>query len=360
MTQERSLRLKLQAMAALILLAGCAKEVSLASPKYPLDQCRRVALIDESGVSIRGAEDMGLDAAHDRLFVSAYDRRAAERAARRGAASIPQGGVYAVSLAALLDADDSLPVRAVVRSVIPGGLRPHGLSFDAAADELFVINRAYRRTGGHWRMTPRLLRIGAGGEALPGDNEKAPCAANDVLNDGGKLYFSFDHEYCDWRAALEDVFPARRSGVATEDGRTVYARAAFANGMTLLPDDDIALADTRARAILIMTADAGDLTLRIKIKTPGGPDNLTLAADGGVVAAVHPSLLKIALHRRLFVGGAPSRVIKANPQTGDVAVLFDDPTGALFSAATVAVEWKNALVIGSVTDEGILVCGGAS
>ena len=68
----------------------------------------------------------------------------------------------------------------------------------------------------------------------------------------------------------------------------------------------------------------------------------------------------MALHRRLGIGRAPSRIIKANPQTGAVEILFDDPDGALFSAATVAVEWAGALIAGSVTDEGLLVCRAAA
>jgi len=60
--------------------------------------------------------------------------------------------------------------------------------------------------------------------------------------------------------------------------------------------------------------------------------------------------------RRLGIGAAPSRIVEADPSTGRVDILFDDPKGKTFSAATVAVETRDGLIAGSVLDEGVLVC----
>ena len=79
-------------------LAGCGP----AAPPALVEaaQCRRLALVDAAGRPVVGAEDLALDAEGRRLFVSAYDRLAAEaRLGRRGEAP-PAGGVYALPLAA--------------------------------------------------------------------------------------------------------------------------------------------------------------------------------------------------------------------------------------------------------------------
>ncbi len=362
MKSTKRTALRAAVLAGTVLTAACAGEAAVSPAKYAADQCRRVGVIDQAtGLPVRGAEDLVLDAASDRLFLSAYDRRAVEKAARKKAFSIPEGGLYAVSLSGLLD-DATMTINAgpVVRpDDIAGGLRPHGIAFDPSVGEITFINRAYQRINDKWRMTPRIERVGADGELYVGGRDEAPCAANDILEDHGATYLSFDHEACDWRARLEDALFLKRSGVATGAGRTVYDRAAFANGIARTLAGEIALADTRAKSILLMSDERDGLKLRAAIETPGGPDNLTVAEDGGLVAAVHPSLFRMGLHRQLGLGSAPSRIIKADPDRGSVEILFDDPSGALFSAATVAIEWREKLIIGSVTDEGLLVCKGA-
>ncbi len=343
-------------------LAACSRGPEF-DVRFAPETCRRVALVDgAAGASVRGAEDLAVDAGTRRLFISAYDRRAVERAARRGARAVPEGGIYQVSLATLLGAGalgagaGALTVSpAAAADEIPGGLRPHGLSFDALADEIVFINRAYQKIDGKWRMTPRIERVGARGEAFIGRSEAARCGANDVHALAGQTLASFDHAACGWRAGLEDVFALRRSGVVDGD-YVLFDRARFANGLARTPAGDIVLAATRERAVYVMDETAEGLRPRRRIEVPGGPDNLTVAADGSVVAAVHPSLVRMGAHRKLGLGRAPSRIVRADPDTGRVEVLFDDPKGKLFSAATVGVLWNGALIAGSVLDEGLLVC----
>ncbi len=342
------------------LAAGCSESPEI-NARFTADACRRVSLLDEdSGARIKGAEDLAIDKRTQRLFVSAYDRRAVEKAARRGAKAIPQGGLYQLPLKALLESEgSSLSVRpAAIADEIPGGLRPHGLSFDPLADEIVFINRAYHRIDGRWRMTPRIERVGADGAAFIGLSERARCGANDVSATAGEALATFDHAACGWRAGLEDIFSLKRSGVAAGD-YVLFDNAQFANGLARTSAGDLVLAATRERAIYVMDETSKGLKPRKRIAVPGGPDNLTVAADGAVVAAVHPSLVKMGAHRKLGIGRAPSRIVKAEPETGRVEILFDDPTGALFSAATVGVLWNGALIAGSVLDEGLLVCKSA-
>ncbi|HRX40166.1 MAG: hypothetical protein R3C54_02090 [Parvularculaceae bacterium] len=352
---ERLAVLVIAAMAA-----GCA-EKPVGEAKYQANDCRRVALVDStSGEAIRGAEDLTVDLENQRLFVSAYDRRLVERAARRGEPVIPEGGVYQVSLGAFssgADEADAWPVAPA--GEFTGGLHPHGISYNAEAGEIAFINRAYVRVKGAWKMVPQIERVGVNGEAIVSGAGKTPCAANNVLDEGGAALITFDHERCDWRGGLEDALSLRRSGVADDKGDRLFDRALFANGIARAGDGRIALAATRENALLLMKQEGDKLKLTQRVRLPGGPDNLTVSSDGGIVAAVHPSLMAIGLNRRLGVGKAASRIVKIDPETGAVEILFNDPHGELFSAATVAAEWNGGLILGSVTDEGLLFCKGA-
>ncbi len=343
------------AIAAMATMVSACGRAEAGGARYSHEQCRRVALIGVDGAPIIGAEDLALDADNDRLFVSAYDRRATERAAKRKTGAPPNGGVYALPLEKLFDrrAEEANVSSLAAPADFAGGLRPHGLYYDAANKELVFINRTYARDGRKWRMTPQLQRIGANGEMFIGEAKTAPCAANDIVNHDGQILTSFDHASCGFGGGLEDIFRLKRSGYANEHG-VVFDKAAFANGIAKLGNGDVVLAATRENALLVVNAENGDVRRRIKL--PGGPDNLTLAADGGIVAATHPKMLKLAFNRKLGWGRAPSRIVKADTETGEVEVLFDDPEGALFSAATAAIQTESGLVAGSVTDEGLLVC----
>ena len=350
--------LKAALCVGLAALAGGCKREEVGKPKYTLDQCRRVALIDEvNGEIIRGAEDLALDAERGRLFVSAYDRRAVERAARQKQDALPQGGVYAVPIESLFDAKaNELRVASLATPAdFPGGLHPHGIDYDAANKELVFVNRTFERKGRKWRMVPRIQRIGANGEMFVGAATPAHCAANDLTATAAGLYASFDHASCGIGGSFENLFRLKRSGVSDETG-PVFSRAAFANGLAQMRSGELVVAATRESAILFLKRDENGFSERARTKLPGRPDNLTIASDGDVVAALHHSIASLTSARKFGVGKSPSRIVKANGDTGAVALLFDDPKASLFSAATAAVEIDAGLVAGSVVDDGLLVC----
>ncbi len=101
------------------------------------------------------------------------------------------------------------------------------------------------------------------------------------------------------------------------------------------------------------------------VEVPGGPDNLTWDGLGGLIAALHPSLYRIAAYRYGYLDTAPSRVVRVDLDR-KVEVLFDDTGGEVFSGASVAVLAArglsgSVLVAGSMRDAGVLVCqAGAS
>ncbi len=343
--------------AVFVCAASCAKDVGEA--RYTQADCRRVAIIDaETGATVTGAEDLAPDFANKRLYVSAYDRRAAERAARKSGPEPAEGGLYAISFNDLFQSPGT-PVAAssvIDRDDVENGLRPHGIAFDPATGDLAFINRGYVKDGGRWRMRPQKINIDSNGTVAAAETH---CAANDIAHVDSGIFVTADHEGCGWRAAVEDVFGGRGGGVIGEDGARIADKVGFANGL-LVADDELIVAATREKKLRRYARAAPTFVEETPLQLPGAPDNLTLSKDGEIVAALHPSLIRLAFQRKLGFGRAGSRIVRIDPAAGDSTILFDDPKGALFSAATAAVETDRGLIAGSVVDEGLIVCEAAS
>jgi hypothetical protein len=106
------------------------------------------------------------------------------------------------------------------------------------------------------------------------------------------------------------------------------------------------VAETRSNRLLRPDGSAVDL--------PGAPDNLTASTEG-LVIALHPSLLRLWPYLAGWSEHAPTRIALVR-DGGAVELLYDDPAGARFSAATTAVLADGRLIAGSVRDAGLLVC----
>lgn len=342
---------------AALTLASCAEKAD-GDPRYALGDCRRVTLIDEeSGKAVVGAEDLAYDAAARRVLISAYDRRAVEREAKRRAADIEQGGIYAAPIDALKGEAATLALSSIVsRETVAGGLRPHGVSFDGDRREITFINRSYQQINGDWRMTPRIERAGADGSVFIGDGGKPRCSANDVAMLGDETFVSFDHAACGWRGGLEDIFASPASGLDRSDGADVFGGVRHANGVVATTDHRLALAATRDKSVMILDQRSSGFGIDKTIGLPGAPDNLTIGAGGKIIAALHPSLFAIGAERRLGWGRSGSRVVSIDPESAAVELLFDDPVASLLSAASAAIEEEGVLVIGSALDRGLVVC----
>ncbi|MEM8772733.1 MAG: hypothetical protein AAGD92_13890 [Pseudomonadota bacterium] len=340
---------------ALVVLSGalfsaCAEN---APPVYANDQCRRLNLIDEqTGQTIIGAEDIAFDPLNQRIIISAYDRRAAEKAARKSADAPVEGGVYEVSLDPLFSGVEALEVTSIVdRGAFENGLRPHGVSVDRKSGAFGFINRAYKQEGRKWRRESELASV-----SISGNLTIAPahCAANDVVLNGAFTWTTYNHASCEAGAAFEDIFNQRRSGFFL-NGEPIAGDIGFANGVAL-DGDALVVAATREKALHLFEADAETATRVRTIQLGGAPDNISLDGKGNVIAAVHPSLMRLALNRKLGIGRAPSKILSINLDTNEKTTLFHDKKGAAFSAATVGIETRRGLVLGSVTDNGLLVC----
>lgn len=325
--------------------------------------CRAVA-VTAHGRPVTGIEDLVVDDARGQAVLSAYDRRAAPEKAG--------GGLFLLPLAAL--AGERAEAVELSAGFHPqGGFRPHGMDVRGEADGSRSVLAVNRR----WTGDTVVERFSLTGDVLRHRGTvKSPllCRANEVaFLDGERFLFTSDHGGCGWAAGvLEDVLNLHRGFVGlVEEGRALVLATGigFANG--LLPDpaaDRLFVAATREDAVLVYRLSAllegNGAAVPERIAVPGGPDNLSHAAGGvlagRVLAAVHPSLFALALHRFGLPFGlpggatAPTRIVALGPNGVEV-VAEDD--GRRLSGATVAVAWSGGLIAGSATSDRLLVCG---
>ena len=315
------------------LAATCAAYgLWLITPEAPLQarfapgDCRQVALSDpRTGRAVIGVEDMAL-APDGTLILSAHDRLDP---------AWPDGGVYGLRLrgpaagAALrrLDAPRS------------GVFRPHGIALDPEMRRLAVINRV-----GVGAARVEIGWLGPNGwdpDQLVEDRRL--CRANDLTFRGRVVVATLDRADCG--VSLRDLSPWAATGALARLGpagltfETTGLR--FPNGI-----DGQAVAESRAGAIRLGPG-AG-------LMVPGAPDNLTRDHEGALIAALHPSLLRLFLMRQGVLRRAGSRIVRIEGQV--IEMLFDDPRGQVISGATVGMLADGRLLIGSATAPGLVVC----
>jgi sugar lactone lactonase YvrE len=355
--QPAHTHLKQVLFAALLLLAGSAAAA-------PPAGCRHVTLTDQaSGAPIKGIEDLAIDRRTGAAWLAAQDRSVSP--------SQP-GGLYRLSGEARRRAfEDKRAALQALQGDLGFPFHPHGLALGPSplGDTLWVINHRDRPAA----TTVELVRLGADGPmhgATIADDRL--CAANDlVITPNRRVFLSRDHDSCTtagiWaenilgfeRASVVEIEPP--AGLAAPQIRTVLENLAFANGLAV--DAGILyIALTRADEIgAYSLADLGRLPSPAavrRIALPGAPDNLSMAADGRLLAALHPSLLRLAWHRAGWFGGAsaPGLAVAIAPGSATPAVIYDDPEGALLPAVTVAARIGTDLLLGSATGAGLVIC----
>ncbi|MEM8837122.1 MAG: hypothetical protein AAGE89_03440 [Pseudomonadota bacterium] len=343
---------------------------------YQHDQCHRLKLVDAAnGTSIRGAEDIASLPGGD-LLISAYDRRMKDRDGKP-----PEGGVYYLSKR---DLDRNEATVTPILTPREGGLRPHGIAAHAIDKEtarVAVVNRAWVSSGDDRPSEePEILTFAF---RLP-EREAGPvlalsddrfCRANDLaFRDQDTLEVTIDRNACSGFASFyENVLRQEKGRILTLDLSdnaanvvgTLDSTLAFPNGIGTKSlswegteeDQYVAVAETRGNRIRFYPFADDPEGRWDPVTLPGSPDNITVGKPGLILAALHPNLVTLALYRYdwPFFETAPSRIVKI---TGtQVLTLFDDPSGEVFSAASVAVHTFGKLVIGSVGDDGVLVWG---
>ncbi len=309
---------------------------------------------------IPGPEDLVVDRQSGTVMISFTDRRAAMRGEHA------RGGISAYSPAKPL----APPV------LLTGGFKrpftPHGMSLYEAPDGtrlLYVVNMGmdshfFESTGSsvieifEYRGGKLLHR-----ETIQGKDLTSP---NDLLGVGPRrFYVSIDHgAYSPFGKKLENYLQLPISYILYYDGkrfRKVAGGLAYANGLALSPDGTRLYAGaTVGRKIHVYERDktTGDLKELTSIRLDTGVDNLDVDEKGTIWAGCHPKLLEFVKHSKDPAALSPSEVLRIRPLKDgkyDITRVYLDP-GKELSGSSVAVSWRNRLLIGAVYENRFLDC----
>ncbi|MGD9800435.1 MAG: SMP-30/gluconolactonase/LRE family protein [Parvularculaceae bacterium] len=308
-----------------------------------IEQCRRVDIFP-------GTEDVTIDSELNIAFISADDRRATF------AGQPTQGGIYALKL----DGTDS------VTKVSPdlfGDFHPHGISLwrdDEGRKRLFVINHTLDNGD-----RVEIFDVGFRGMLIHVDSVAFPemTSPNDVLGVGPRSFYVTNDRAFDggFFGNVEAYLTLPLANVAYFDGAkgTIAARElAYANGINMSADGETVYASAfLGRTVTVYDRDieSGALTKRKTIRVNTGPDNIEVAADGGLWIGGHSKVFDFLKHVSDPLAVAPSHVIRVDPETGaHEDVLID--TGGAINASSVGAVWMDTLVVGAVFDGHVMVC----
>lgn len=331
-------------------------------------------VVAESGMQVNvrgrvdapGPEDIVIDHTAGVAFVSSEQRRSATG---KIVVPGPGGAIFALDLNG-----GPLAKRLLTDQEALGfPFHPHGMSLFCGPNgerRLFVINHrgsedhaveAFDVEGGRLRHVRTV-----------GDREHLISPNDLVALDGDRFYVTNDHGA---RQALlrvlEDGAGLPWSTVVFYDGsrfHTVATRIEFANGIALdRARRRLYVAATRSKRIYDYAWDAGDpakeLTDRAEIVLPGCPDNLEWDEEGSLWVATDPSWVKFILYEVGMASSSPSLVLRLRfdgPPSPRVETVFQDETGELISASSVAVVHGRGtvrrLLIGAPFDDHLLDC----
>jgi arylesterase/paraoxonase len=305
-----------------------------------VDQCKRVDVFP-------GTEDVTIDPEFNIAFVSADDRRAAL------AGRPVNGAVYAFNV--------DQPSMIVKVSPEIGEFHPHGVSLWRGQGEkrLFAINHA---SDGE---KVEIFIVGSDGMLTHSETIAFPAmfSPNDVHAVGPRSFYATNDRKYDGglMGALEAYLALPFASVAYFDGEKgseVVKGLVYANGINQSPDGKtIYVSEFLKRRVNLYDRDAesGALTLRARYKVATNPDNIEVAADGGLWIGGHPRVFDFLKHVDKPEHPAPSQVLRVNARTGENKEFFVDTSGML-NASSVGAVWDKTLIVGSVFDRHVMVC----
>lgn len=297
---------------------------------------------------IYGPEDMDLDDATGRLYISSADRWKTFRGLS------PDDGIW------VLDVDSSTRPRRLIDNYF-GEFHPHGISLlkKDSINYLFAVN--HNREGNFVEV----FRI-AGDSLLHLRSFTDPvlCCPNDVVAvDPDKFYVTNDHgSPKGFKRTLEEYGRLPYSKLYYVDGATLsvaHEGLQYANGVNINADGSrLYMATTIGRDLLTFERNKtnGQLTLINTLSLKTGLDNIDVDADGALWIAAHPKLLAFVGHAKDSTKKSPSQVLRIVPLANNEyrvdEVFMDD--GSQLSGSSVAVRYRGQLFVGGVFQPRIL------
>lgn len=305
-------------------------------------------------IPIAGPEDIEIDRQEGLVFISVEDRRS--NLQQKGSVS---GGILLYHLEEGIEH---------IRNITPPNLtdfHPHGISlFRSDSSTLFLFAVSHQASGN--QVVERfefkndsLVHL----ESIADANRMT--SPNDLVAVGERsFYVTNDHLHtAGFSKSIEEYLQRSISYVNYYDGKSfqkVADQIGYANGINESPDRKyIVVAGSTDRALWVYTkSETGSLTAIDKIELGTGPDNIDFDADGNILVACHPQLLKFVAHSKDAKNCSPSQVLKIN-YTGPTKFTIEEiflNDGTNYSGSSIAVTYGNTLLIGSVFEPSLLHC----
>lgn len=305
-------------------------------------------------VGAKGAEDIELDASTGLAYVSADDRRS------HSSGEQDAGAIYRVKV----NGGDPALEKMQGTESLPD-FHPHGISFFQEDREkyLYVISHRSPENAslGH---DIYLFRIdGVNLIEVSRLNHDLIRSPNDIVAlSREEFYFSNDRKAVEgWPMYLEVLFGLRGSGIVHyKNGRfrELVNDLAFANGIALQQSDDtLWVSESRASTLRSYRRDSesGDLTLLEIMPLGNSPDNISVIDKGNLLVADHVNGVRQIRNVSEAAYSSPSRIWFVDRNRGGKQLLIARD-GRDFSAVSVAVATDEKLLLGSIYNDGLLLC----
>jgi arylesterase / paraoxonase len=306
---------------------------------------------------MQGPEDFEVDAGHDAVIVSSTNRRAPKNS------SDPRDGLYLLKLSA----PDAPPLKL---AGVPKDFHPHGISLYRTpnGDEtLMAINHRANGTNAIEIFGLSYENGAAKLEARSSIGGGLLVSPNDLFAVGpDRFYVTNDHvtttalgrfaeDYLIWPHADLLYFNGTSFRISVQ-------RMAFPNGVYVSPDGGHAYVTlTNERRVIGFSREPffGNLTEIGSLSIPARLDNISADAQGRLIIAGHPSLLRVNQFRADPGKPSPSAVFRVTLDKSGVPqsyeTIFANDGGLIGASSSAAVVGKR-LLIGSVLDDKMLDC----
>ena len=295
---------------------------------------------------LAGPEDMQIDPAKRRVFISALDRR--DENAR--------GAIH------VFDVDDPLNDTGWRDRTAgkPEAFRPLGIYHyrDEDHERVFVANQA--------GQSIEVYDVAENGdfEHVKTLTERRLTSPNDIVAVGPETFYVSNDVKSGRDGFLAKVLFLTRAAAGevlyVDDGgwKVAADRLRYANGLGLSPDGDtLYVTETSGEALKTFdrNPENGQLSLKETIELNVSPENINIDENGDLWIGASPKPLSIALHGRDPSFAAPSEIIRLDTTDQRAEPVYRDD-GKEISAATSAARLGRTLLIGSLFEKKFLIC----
>ena len=304
-----------------------------------------------------GPEDFEVDAAHDALIISATNRRAPKTSPDS------RDGLYVLKLSA----PDGPPVKL---DGVPKDFHPHGISLYRAPNGDETLMAVNHRSDGTSAVEIFGLSYEDGAARLLLHTSIAGgllVSPNDLFAVGpDRFYVTNDHVT---RTALgrfaEDYLLWPHADLLYFNGtnfRISVQRMTFPNGVYVSPDGShLYVTLTSERRVIGFSREPffGSLKEIGSLSIPARLDNISADAEGHLIIAGHPSLMRVNSFRADPGKPSPSEVFRVSLDSSGAPASYETifaNDGGLIGASSAAAMIGKRLLVGSVLDNKILDC----